>query len=220
MRNLIVFAGILLFNLNIFAQMGNNKMSDKDMKVSGSGKLPAGWDARFDHPSAKVSDVQFNVNGNEFQFVSGPAAVYFNNNDIMNGNFEAEGVFFQNKASKHPEAYGIFFGGKDLKAKDQHYYYFLVRQDGKYLIKSRDADKTNLIVDWKANDAVKAKDKNGQTKNTLKIQVDNDAVNFFVNGKQVDTLPKSKFTSTDGQVGLRINHNLNVEVSDFSVKKM
>jgi hypothetical protein len=38
-----------------------------------------------------------------------------------------------------------------------------------------------------------------------------------VNGVQVAALPGSHVGSTDGYVGLRVNHNLDVHISDFVV---
>jgi hypothetical protein len=46
-------------------------------------------------------------------------------------------TFTQTKPSAHAEGYGLFFGGKSLEGKDQQYTYFLIRQDGSYLIKRR-----------------------------------------------------------------------------------
>jgi hypothetical protein len=42
-------------------------------------------------------------------------------------------------------------------------------------------------------------------------------VRLLVNGAQVAALPGSHVGSTDGVVGLRVNHNLDVHISDFKV---
>ncbi len=220
MRLTIIFLCTILAVVPSLAQNHHHMNQDKDMKVSGSGKIPVGWELRFDHKNAKPDEIQFTMNGNDFHFISGPAAIYYNKKNMMSGNFKSSAEFIQTKASKHPEAYGIFWAGTDLQGKSQHYYYFLVRQDGKYLIKTRDGDNTSLIVDWTANNAINAKDKNGQTKNTLEVDVNKDKVNFIVNEQQVNSLPISKFKSNNGQVGLRVNHNLNLEVKDFTASKM
>ena len=225
--NFLLIGGFMRLMITLFCLMiavtltpAQNKMHDEDAKISGSGKIPEGWDLRFDHENSKPEDIQFTDTNGNFNFISGPAAIYFNKKDLTAGNFKSQAEFFQTKASMHPEAYGIFFGGKELKGKDQHYYYFLVRQDGKYLIKSRDGSGTAVIVNWTSNKAINAKDKKGQTKNLLEIEVNNKTVSFLVNGKNVASLPSSKFKNTDGQVGLRINHNLNVQVNNFTVNKL
>jgi hypothetical protein len=38
-----------------------------------------------------------------------------------------------------------------------------------------------------------------------------------VNGTQVAAIPGAHIGNTDGYVGLRVNHNLDVHVSDFTV---
>lgn len=218
MRLVIAILGLLMIGILTPAQ--THQHHDFDVNVAGNGIIPEGWQLRFDHKNDKSTEIQFTIHGDVYHFESGPAAIYYNKKDMTKGNFKSSAEFLQTKASRHPEAYGIFWAGKDLKGKNQHYYYFLVRQDGKYLIKTRNGDKTSLIVDWTANDAVKAKNKNGQTKNTLEVDVKGNKVNFIVNGKQVANLPKSKFQNTEGQVGLRINHNLNVKVTNFTVSKL
>ena len=222
MRLVISLLCAILLSVPSLAQTHKHMNQDKDMKISGNGKIPAGWEFRFDHKNADLSKIQFTITGNEFHFVIGAeeAAIYYNKKDIMNGNFKCSADFFQTKQTKHAEAFGLFWGGKDLQGNDQHYYYFLVRQDGKYLIKSRDGDNTGLIVGWTADSAVNAMDKNGQTKNTLEVNVTGSKVNFLVNGKQVESLPVSKFKNTAGQVGLRINHHLNIDVKNFMTSKM
>jgi len=41
---------------------------------------------------------------------------------------------------------------------------------------------------------------------------------FFINDKQVYRMPRAQ-VGGDGIAGLRINHNLDVQVSKFTVKK-
>ena len=53
------------------------------------------------------------------------------------------------------EGYGPFVGGKDLEQEGQQYIYFLLRQDGKYLIKQRVGVNTKGLMDWTANRAIK-----------------------------------------------------------------
>jgi hypothetical protein len=125
------------------------------------------------------------------------------------------------KPSVHPEAYGLFIGGTDLDKDTQRYTYFLIRQDGKYLIKSRDGATTKPIVDWTTaapmKDASVAK-AGFKTSNELAIRVQGDKVSFLIGGTQVHELPRAQIT-TDGIAGIRINHNLEVQVAGFDLKK-
>ena len=64
-------------------------------------------------------------------------------------------------------------------------------------------------------------DESGQATNVLAIQVAADSVHFLANGQRVQSFAKSEMHgfNTDGQVGLRVNHNLDVHVASFEVKK-
>ena len=53
--------------------------------------------------------------------------------------------------------------------------------------------------------------------NLLAVDVKKDTVRFLVNGTEVASLPAAKVDTT-GIAGLRINHNLNVQVDGFQVK--
>ena len=63
--------------------------------------------------------------------------------DRANGPFHTLATFHQMKKLEHAEGYGLFMGGQALDGKGQKYTYFLVRDDGKYLIKRRDGEKTS-----------------------------------------------------------------------------
>jgi hypothetical protein len=117
----------------------------------------------------------------------------------------------------HPEAFGLFIGGANLSAASQKYTYFLVRQDGKFLIKRRDGTATPNVMDWTDNRAIKKTEGAAKGVNTLAIAVAPDKVRFLVNGTEVHTAAAGQ-VDTSGIVGLRINHNLNVHVETFGVK--
>ena len=60
------------------------------------------------------------------------------------------------------EGYGLFYGGEALDGAGQKYTYFLVRQDGTYLVKRRDGEKTTEITKgWVASAAVHKTDAKG-----------------------------------------------------------
>ena len=52
--------------------------------------------------------------------------------------------------------------------------------------------------------------------NVLAVEVGAQSVDFFVNGAKVATVPRAGL-ATDGIVGLRVNHALNVHVSAITV---
>ena len=86
------------------------------------------------------------------------------------GPFHTLATFTQTKPSKHPEGYGLFLGGKGLDGAAQRYLYFLVRQDGSYLIKRREGEKTSDVSKgWVQHAAVKRPDAKGTATNLLEV---------------------------------------------------
>jgi hypothetical protein len=205
--------------------------SDPDKLVSEGGVKVAGWTGRLDpRPAAqgrKLTDAKFVTMGNGIHVTAGPAAIYWNPaNAVEGGNYTVQATFNQTKASAHPEAYGLFLGGQNLEAPNQSYLYFVVRQDGKYLINHRADDSTvHKIVDWTAHDAVKAMDADGKASNALSIVVGADALSFRVNGTEVKSIPRAtidaggQHSGTKGIAGIRVNHNLDVHIDGFAVTK-
>jgi hypothetical protein len=201
------------------AQMAGMKDHDPDKKVQG-GALPAGWTGRTDRPNAKLEDAKFVAMGKGFHVTSGPAAIYWNAANRVTGPFTASATITQTKAPTHPEAYGIFFTGNKLDTPEQTYYYLLVRGDGKVMVKHRAGAEVHTIMDWTENAAVHKADANGKATNTVSVDASKpDSVRMSVNGTQVAALAGSRSESTDGYVGLRVNHNLDVHIDAFTVSK-
>ncbi len=203
--------------------------NDPDKLVNEGGVKVPGWTGRLDpRPAAagrKLTDAKFVSMGSGIHVTAGPAAIYWNpSNSVPGGNYTVGATFNQTKASAHPEAYGVFLGGQNLEAPNQSYLYFVVRQDGKYLINHRADDSTvHKIVDWTAHDAVKAMDAAGKASNKLEVVVDDTKLSFRVNGTEVNSLPRSTIDSggnhsgTKGIAGIRVNHNLDVHIDGFAV---
>lgn len=194
----------------------DHAMADPDKAVTGGGTLPAGWSARTDR-DAPMTNVKFAPMGSGFHVTLGPATVLYRAADQANGPFHTLATFTQTKAPMHPEAYGLFVGGQNLSAPTQQYTYFLVRGDGKYLIKRRDGANTSVIKDWTDSPAVVKADSAGKATNMLEIDNKSDpsTVTFKVNGQAVHSMPAD--ATTKGIVGLRVNHNLDVHVSGFAL---
>jgi hypothetical protein len=194
----------------------DHAMAAPDKAVTGGGTLPAGWSARTDK-DAPMANVKFAPMGSGFHVTLGPATVLYRAADQANGPFHTLATFTQTKAPMHPEAYGLFIGGQNLSAPTQQYTYFLVRGDGKYLIKRRDGANTSVIKDWTDSPAVVKADSAGKATNMLEIDNKSDpsTVTFKVNGQAVHSMPAD--ATTKGIVGLRVNHNLDVHVSGFAL---
>jgi hypothetical protein len=218
MRLVIIATTLMALTMSVSAVQHEH---DPGKVIKGSGKLPAGWQGRLDDAAAKLDAVVFLEDKGALTFTTGPAGIYYKPAMKGSGDYDVSGTFSQKKPSAHPEAYGLFIGGSDLDKDNQRYTYFLIRQDGKYLIKSRDGATTKPIVDWTT--AAPMKDANVakagfKTSNELAIQVRGNKVSFLIGGTQVHELPRTQ-VATDGIAGIRINHNLEVQVTGFGVKK-
>jgi hypothetical protein len=214
-RSFIAVSLLVLAAVPLAAQM---KEKDPDKKAEG-GALPAGWTGRTDRDNAQLSDAKFVAMGTGYHVTSGPAAIYWKDGDVK-GPFTASATFTQTKAPAHPEAYGLFFMGRNLVTPEQNYAYLLVRGDGKVMVKHRAGKDVHTIIDWTASDAVKKQDANGKATNTLTVDASRpDSVRLLVNGTQVAAMAGSHMGSTDGAVGLRVNHNLDVHIADFAITK-
>ena len=180
--------------------------------AAAQGGPPSGWMIRPDRgdPSA----VKFVAMGPGFHVHPGSAAILYRESDKVTGKFHTIVKYAQTKAPTHPEGYGLFFGGSDLQGAGQQYTYFLIRGDGKYLIKTRNGAETGDVVTWTDSDAVTKQDEAGKATNTLEIDATGPKVAFKVNGK---TVYEMEGANRDGIVGLRVNHNLDVHIDGFAV---
>ena len=221
--SLIVIAAFCVCGTGLGAQG-----SDPDKLVNDGGVKVAGWTGRVDpRPAAagrKITDTKFVTMGKGIHATAGPAAIYWNPANVARGNYTVQATFAQSKASAHPEAYGLLISGNNLTATNQSYLYFVVRQDGKYLINHRANDSTvHKIVDWTAHSAVKAMDAAGKASNALAVVVGPNALSFRVNGTEVKAIPRSVIdagglnSGTAGIAGIRVNHNLDVHIDGFAV---
>jgi Domain of Unknown Function (DUF1080) len=191
---------------------------DADQPIKGSGKMPDGWKVRFDDAAAKPEQVIVEEKDGTLTFTTGPAGIYYKPSMKAEKDYELTGSFSLLKPSEHPEAFGLFIAGQDLDKDTQRYTYFLVRQDGKFLIKSRNGAATKAIVDWADAPAMK-EPKGVKTSNTLQIRATGDTVRFYINDKQVHKLTRAQ-AGGDGIAGARVNHNLNVQVGKLTLKKL
>ena len=186
---------------------------------------PAGWKERTDR-STSASDPdaagpnQFVTMGQGFHGTTAQAAVYWNPANTVTGNYTLKGSFTLVKPSSHTNYYGLVFGGSGLEGAGQSYLYFVVAQDGTFLIKRRDGDATQDVAGKTPSDAVKKPDAGGKSVNALEVRVVADKIDYLVNGATVHTTPKSGLTAkTDGIYGIRLNHRLEVHVGGFEVSK-
>jgi hypothetical protein len=189
-------------------------------------QAPKGWMVRADR-STSASDpdgagtIKFVTMGTGFHATNPQAAVYWNPANTVTGNYTLKGTFTLVKPSGHTNYYGLVFGGSDLEGAKQSYTYFLVAQDGTWLVKRRNGDAaTENVLPKTASDAVKKPDASGQSVNALEVRVMADTIEYVVNGTIVNTAPRTAQTpKADGIYGIRVNHLLEVQVDGFSAAK-
>ena len=183
------------------------------------GTVPAGWTVRADKGDASGAKIQ--TMGKGLHVTTGPAIILYRANTDGSGPFHTLATFTQTKPSKHPEGYGLFVGGKGLDGAARQYVYFLVRQDGSYLIKRRDGEQTSDVSKgWVQSAAVKQPEAKGSATNLLEVDNKRDPtlVAFLVNGQEVYATD-AKGMALDGIVGIRTNHNLDVHIEGFDVHR-
>jgi hypothetical protein len=194
---------------------------------------PAGWKQRIDRSTSAsdpdaAGDVKIIEQGKGAFHVETPkAAIFWNPANTVTGNYTLKGTFTLNKPSGHTNFYGLVFGGRALDGGEQAYTYFMVAQNGAWLVKTRAGEKTNATFAGLAgavrngavmSDAVKKPDASGKSTNTLEVRVQPDKIDFVVNGTVVHSAPRAGI-ATDGIWGFRSNHLLDINVEDLDVTK-
>lgn len=186
---------------------------------------PAGWKVRVDRSQNaqdpdNTPNLKFASMGKGFHVQGGPAGTFWHPSNNAAGSYTAKATFNLMEPSNHTNYYGLIFGGSQLDGAAQNYTYFLVAQDGTYLVKHRNGENVQDIRPSTPHAAVRKPDAKGQSANTLEVRVSGNDVSYVVNGTVVHTTPKSGLTAkTDGLVGVRVNHVLNVHVEGFEVQK-
>ena len=186
-------------------------------------QAPQGWKVRPDN-STNASDpdaagnIKFVTMGTGFHATNPRAAVYWSPANTATGNYALKGTFTLMKPSGHTNYYGLVFGGSDLDGAKQSYLYFLVAQDGTWLVKRRNGEATEDLLPKTANAAVKKPDASGKSTNALEVRVGAGKVDFVVNGTTVHSTSKAGL-KTDGIYGIRVNHLLEVHIDGLGVTK-
>src|SRR5439155_9610980 len=150
-RCLILAAAVVVASATLFAQ-----------------RVPAGWKMRVDR-STNAQDpdaagtIKFVTMGTGFHATNPQAAVYWNPANTASGNYTLKGTFTLMKPSGHTNYYGLVFGGSGLEGASQSYTYFLVAQDGTWLVKKREGDVASDVIKKTPNDAIKKPGADGKS---------------------------------------------------------
>ena len=194
------------------------------LAVPVAAQAPDGWMVRVDRSQNAqdpddTENLSFMTMGSGFHVTGGPAGTFWNDANTGSGDFTLSGNFRLMKPSGHTNYYGLIFGGSNLGAANQTYIYFLVGQNGNYLVKHRVGDEVHDIQARTAHDAVNQPGADGQSTNALEVRVAGNTISYVVNGQVVHTTPKTGMSAmTDGLAGIRINHQLDVHVDGFELQ--
>ena len=160
--------------------------------------------------------------GKGLHVTTGPAIILYRADTKGTGPFHTLATFTQTKPSQHAEGYGLFVGGQDLDGAGQKYIYFLVRQDGSYLIKRREGEKTtDVSKGWVQSAAVKKPEAQGLVDQPARGGQQAGSEPGRLPGERAGGLraPTPRTMALDGIVGLRVNHNLDVHIEGFDVHR-
>lgn len=182
---------------------------------------PPTWQVRLDRPDrGSVDDIRYVDMPPGWHITTGPAAIFWDPATTAAGDFRIESEVFLFDPGQRQEAFGIFFGGSDLQGPEQAYTYFLIREGGEFIVKARQGSEASTVIPWTAHEAIVSyatrPEASETAKNVLVVEAEGNTVRFFVNGAEVASLPRDGIL-TDGTVGLRVNHNLNLHFSTLDV---
>ncbi|MEX0845997.1 MAG: hypothetical protein WD022_11990 [Balneolaceae bacterium] len=191
-------------------------------------QVPEGWEVRFDnvtddfligaHPDS--ADIYFVNMTPGWHITSGPAAIYYHPANTASGNYNINSeIHFFDPGERNREAYGLFIGGTNLKNENQEYLYFLIRNTGEFLIKKRTGEETEVIQNWTKSNSILIYDNQevSSVLNVLSLEVADDEVTFIINDKEVAKIDTHNH-NTNGVFGLRVNHSINLHISDLRMK--
>ena len=184
--------------------------------VVAQGQLPAGWQGRVDRANQNIAEVRTMSMASGLHVITGPHVILWQPARTASGSYRASATFAQARAPERMEGYGLFVGGKNLNADNQDYLYFLIRHDGSYMVRHRAGSEIHTMKEWTTHTAI-AKPGTSGARNTLAIESLPNEARFLINNEVVFTIPRVPMLGTDGIVGLRVGHFLDVVVSDLTV---
>ena len=156
-----------------------------------------------DVPDVTVADV-----GGGFQINTGPAVTAWNSDNTASGTYTLSGTFTMIAPSSHVNYYGLVYGAGGMEGSGQNYLYFLVAQNGTYIVKHRAGNETTHDIQGRTqHEAIATPDAGGRAVTALGVRVGAADRQFGVSGGRGFDAPKTGMAArTDGIWGVRVNH--------------
>lgn len=190
-------------------------------------KVPEGWEIRLDKAMDNLvvsdnpdeGDIYFVNMTPGWHLTTGPRGIFWHPANNVEGDFGIKAnLYLFNTNGRNREGYGLFFGGQNLQEDDQNYIYFLLRNTGEFLIKERVGSETKLVQDWTKSEHIVLYTEDMGDENTaennLQVKIEGAEMVFVINGEEVSRLDKGNL-NTNGHFGLRVNHRVNLHISDL-----
>lgn len=218
---------IVLVSLCFWSGVKAQERPDPNMPQGVNLEVPEGWEVRLDHQKEDViigskpdsADIYFVNMTPGWHITTGPAGIFYHPANIADESYTiSTEIFLFDPGNRNREAFGLFFGGKNLQQTDQEYLYFLIRNTGEFLIKKRMGDETETIQGWTPSDEIVKYENTEESsvENDLSVSVESDVIKYFINGSEVASIDKAGL-ETNGVYGLRVNHSINIHISDLSM---
>lgn len=226
MRVLFSALAVLFLALPLAAQHQQAPVPDPLNPEGADLETPPSWVVRLDRPSERVRigsdrdsvEIYFVNMTPGWHITTGPAAIFYHPGLTASGTYAATAVLHLFDPEGFNEGFGMFFGGRNLSNDAVQYEYFLIRNSGQYLIKRRRGRDTETLRDWTEHPAIhRYREGTESVANELKVIVEDDEIVFLINDEEVDRLPADRMR-TQGVVGVRANHRLNLHVEDLRVE--
>jgi len=206
-------------------------LQDADRKVEGGGVTVKDWKGKEDAGNRQgltVSDSKFAPEGGGFRITTGPPALYWNPANTAKGDYSVKATFTEARQSfDHPHPFGVFIGGADLDTAAPTALYCAAYRNGTYIIRMFSGGKrVDVVARPTPHDAVaKAATPEAQVVQEVGWTVRGETVECVVNGTAVwsgakaDVTGPGKLPSTDGIAGIRVSHNADALVTNFTLAK-
>jgi hypothetical protein len=213
---------------------GGMAMQDNSRKVPGGGIFAPGWKGKVDAAEAAkgaaINDSKFELQGGELRVNNGPAAIFWNPANTASGSYTVSATFTEPKymsSNDHPHPYGLFIGGNKLDTDNASFLYCTPYGNGTFIVRGFGPASFRVTAGGRgtASDAVHKAEPGGSVTQEVAWVVTPEKADCKINGTVVGSYPKSdlvtagKLESLDGIAGLRIAHNVDVNVSGFKVTK-